>query len=74
MYLHDQGLIHRDIKDANILTKRDGFVKLADFGVAAITTTAARNDVVVRSLHWSKLRGFDLLVHRLSHLQWNLRL
>ena len=37
-YLHKQGVVHRDIKGANILTTKDGVVKLADFGVATRLT------------------------------------
>lgn len=33
-YLHTQGVLHRDIKGANILTTKNGVAKVADFGVA----------------------------------------
>jgi cephalosporin-C deacetylase-like acetyl esterase len=36
---HEKGLIHRDIKPENVMIRRDGYVKILDFGIAALRTS-----------------------------------
>jgi len=53
VYLHEQGVVHRDIKGANILTTSEGLVKLADFGVATNLEAAGQEmQDVVGTPYW----------------------
>ncbi|ODQ63909.1 kinase-like protein, partial [Nadsonia fulvescens var. elongata DSM 6958] len=52
-YIHKAGIIHRDIKAANVLITKEGRVQLCDFGVAAqLSTNKLKRNTIVGTPYW----------------------
>lgn len=52
-HAHSKGIVHRDIKPQNIMILRDGTIKVADFGIAALESAQEKkSDQTVGSVHY----------------------
>lgn len=53
LHLHDNKVIHRDIRGSNILMTKDGEIKLCDFGLSAdVKSTDGRRSTFIGSPSW----------------------
>ena len=68
-YLHNQGIIHRDIKSANILVGQNGIIKLSDFGASKRLNLAQINpqEEICNSLKGSPYWMAPEIVRRVGH-------
>ncbi|GMM35350.1 putative serine/threonine protein kinase [Saccharomycopsis crataegensis] len=52
-FIHKAGVIHRDIKAANVLVTKEGNVQLCDFGVAAqLTANNSKRNTMAGTPYW----------------------
>lgn len=59
-WVHKQGIIHRDLKCANVLVTEEGGVQLCDFGVAGIIESKfEKRSTITGTLQWMAPELFD---------------
>ena len=65
---HERGIIHRDLKPANIKVRRDGTVKVLDFGLAKRPSPADARDVGVDPLTGGGLTGDGAILGTVGYM------
>ena len=54
---HERGIIHRDLKVANVFITRDEHIKLLDFGIAKLADVSGEPRGLLEETHWRTQTG-----------------
>ena len=70
VYLHKTGIIHRDLKAANILLTKDGIAKIADFGVSGqINAQMSKRNTIIGTPLWMSPEAIQGTLQQLAHVK-----
>ena len=65
---HERGIIHRDLKPANVKLRRDGTVKVLDFGLAKRWSGAETRELPIDPLSGSGLTGDGAILGTVGYM------